>query len=333
LGLILGLGILVKTPGLFSFLLLPFILLIYLDRKKRKQPIEKVFLHLGLSAVLGFCIYNLLHLSHDFVKLSPRNEDYYFPISRLWEMPFNPFIGHTLDIYDWFTKLLTWPILLLILISAYLILKNRNWTALVIFLWGSIPLLILMSLLKVFTARYILFSVVPFVFLAGWSLNTIYSMFSFKNKIALFTILIIILLIPAVNLDINLLVNPEKANLPHEERKGYLEDWTAGYGLKDISAYLSNEAAATKILVVTEGAFGTLPDGLQIYLKNNPKIEIWYGTSILDEDVYLTAKEKPTYFIVNKSHESFNRNLTLIKEYPKAKGFNYQDSMRLYKVE
>jgi len=140
-------------------------------------------------------------------------------------------------------------------------------------------------------------------------------------------------LIPAFSFDYHLMTDPLGAPLPREERHGYFEDWTAGYGLKEIAGILKSQAGNQRILVVTEGSFGTLPDGLDIYTKDDPNIEVWYSTSVLTSDVYVMSNLEPTYFVVNKSRLTFNRNLKLLKEYPRALGPGLpQDALELYQV-
>ena len=333
LGFTLGGGMLVKTTGIFSFVTLPIAILSVKFRKVGIKGVLRTIAGLSVGSGVGFGIYNLLRFSPDFVNLSSRNQDYYFPFARLLETPLDPFIGHARDLADWLPKLITWPILILTAISVILIVCRRNLVSLVIFLWGLTPLLVMMLLLKTFTARYILFCVVPMIFLAGWVIDTLYSLLPFKRKAVPLVVMIILLLIPAFSFDYYLMTNPREAPLPREERHGYFEDWTAGYGLKEIAGILKEQAGSQKILVVTEGSFGTLPDGLDIFLKNDPNIEIWYSTSILDSDVYAAAYFEPTYFVVDKSRLAFNKNLTLLNEYPRAlePGLT-QDALILYRV-
>ena len=282
---------------------------------------------------MGLGIYSLLRISPYFSNLSSRNQDYYFPVRRLLETPFNPFLGHLRDLADWLPKMLTWPVVVLIIVSIGLIIYKKNMRSFVILLWGLIPMMAMMLLLKTFTARYILFCIVPMVFLAGWTADFLYNVLPLKHKRVPLLAVIILLLIPAFSFDYYLMTSPQKAPLPREERHGYFEDWTAGYGLKEIAVYLESQAENGKIVVVTEGSFGTLPDGLDIYTKDDPNIEIWYSTSVLTSDVYVIAQLMPTFFIVNKSRMTFNKNLKLVKEYPRALGPGLpQDALLFYQV-
>lgn len=333
LGLILGTGIWVKTPGIFSFLTLPIALLAYdYSLFQIKDFFQKIFTLL-LSAAIGLGLYNILRVSHHFQNLSERNEDYHFPISRIFSTPFDPLSGHVISLTDWLPKFFTWPILLLILASIPLIIYKRNRIALIIFLWGLLPLVPLVLLLKVFTVRYILFGMYPFLILASWALVTIFDKTRIRKNNLYLSIILFIILIPSLVFDYFLTTDPTKAPLPQSERKTYLEEWTAGYGLKEIADYLIEESKKQNILVVTDGFFGTLPDGLQIYLQDNKNISIWYLSAVLVPDIY-ESSGIPKFFVVHNNHAIDHPNLELVHSYPRAVKFNGEvESVLLYRTK
>lgn len=330
LGLSLGASILTKTPGMFNFFLLP-LALIKADFKNKKK-LTKSILGLTLSAIIGLCLYNSLRISPYFKQLGKRNEYYHFPISRLWEKPLDPFIGNVKEGFAFLTKLMTWPVFLSFIFAIFLSLYKKKKENIIIFLWGTIPFIILTALLKTYTARYILPSVVPFVFLASWSFAEISEKIA-KNTKAVFGTLTTLVLIPAIIFDYQLITKPWKANLPEKEKNGYFEGWTAGYGIKEMANFLKEKAKDQKILVVTAGAFGTLPDGFEIYIGKNKNIEVWYSSSQIESYVYEKAKEKPVYFVIHKSNLVQNPNLNLIKEIPKPPWKETPtDSLLLYQI-
>ena len=93
-------------------------------------------------------------------------------------------------------------------------------------------------------------------------------------------------------------------------------------------------------MVGTEGSFGTLPDGLQIYLDKyhhsapqQNQIIVLGGKAVISDQLRKSAKERPTYFIANKSRFSrFYEGLELIRQYPKAPGDNLNDAILLFKI-
>lgn len=334
LGFILGGGILTKTPGFFnSISIFPAtLLLINWKSKSRQTFLIKFIALLIIASVISLVTYNLLRLGPGFVNLSSRNQDYIFSPFEVIKKPWDPFLPHVFDLANWLPKLLTPPILILSLTIAIWIISKKNKTALAILIWSFIPLIIQMFLIKSFTARYILFSIPPLLCLIGWSID---NFLVNSKKYMQFSVLVsILILVFTLNFDIRLLINPELVNLPKNERRGYLEDWTAGYGLRDIAAYLNDVSKSQFIVVGTEGSFGTLPDGLQIYFDKNINTVFLGGRATVSAQLKNTAREHPTFFVANKSRYSkYADGVVLLKEYPKAEGsMPVRDSMLLFEV-
>ncbi len=135
-------------------------------------------------------------------------------------------------------------------------------------------------------------------------------------------------------------MDPAKANLPREERIGYLEDWTAGYGFPEIADFLIRETQKGTVIVETEGSFGTLPDGLTIYLDKYfhtataNKIVVLGGKAIISDILRDAASSGSAYYVANRSRVRQNPgNTELIKEYPKASSLGaFQDAILVFKV-
>lgn len=341
LGFLLGGGLLTKTSGFANLYILPVALIAFdFSKEKRQNRLFKAVFYLVFSEVVAFFVYNLLRLGPGFENLASRNQDYIFPLSKLLINPLDPFIPHLKDVIDWFPKFFTVPVLIFILLGIIFTFTKRNKIALVVFFWMLGPLMAELLLLKTFTARYILSAVAPLLFLGGWGIAE--SVESLQPKIKWILVIFLLMLVPlSLKFDYLLISNPAKANLPQEERRGYLEDWTAGYGFSEIADYLINEAKKGTIYVGTEGNFGTLPDGLTIYLdnyfhnaKNNQKIVVLGGNSIISETIRNAALQSPAYFIANKSRVGVQPEDTeLIAEYRKTPGSNIpQDAILFYKV-
>jgi len=105
---------------------------------------------------------------------------------------------------------------------------------------------------------------------------------------------------------------------------GYLEEWTAGQGIKEIADFVKEIAKEKNVLIGTEGSFGTLPDGLQIYLEKVPRITVigvGYPITGIHSSLVNSLVDNDVYLVVNQSRlqippEAYG--LKLIKEYPKA---------------
>lgn len=342
LGYVFGGGLLTKTPGFFNVLVLPVTLLLF-DWKSPKRE-RKLLGLIGLWAItfiITFAIYNVLRLGPGFLSLSARNQDYIFSPLDILGRPLDPFLPHLNDIRDWFPKLLTWPVLLTIFGGSVFALLKRQKIALVILLWSLIPLVVQMALLKTFTARYLLFSIPPLLCLGGWFIDDVAVPFLRNKKLPASFIVPAVLLPLSLLFNISLLTNPARAPLPQEERHGYFEDWTAGYGFKEIAAYLMAEAQKGTVVVGTEGYFGTLPEGLQIYLDKysheaakSKQVIVIGGQATVSAEVRQAAQDHETFFVANRSRYVVSApGLQLISEYPKARSGNFaQDAILFFKV-
>ena len=128
--------------------------------------------------------------------------------------------------------------------------------------------------------------------------------------------------------DFQLVTNPQSVRLPRSERSGYLEEWTAGYGIKEVADFIKNEYmrnSSQKIVVGTEGYFGTLPDGLQAYLNDLRDITvIGVGLPISELPKSLVESRvagNTTYLVINSTRFLGNEEslgLKLIALYEKA---------------
>lgn len=340
LGFTLGGGILTKTPGMFNLLALPVSLISFDWKGKNRQTrLLKIFGLLLLALGIGFVMYNLLRLGPGFTSLSSRNQDYIFAPSELIGRPLDPFIPHFNDISDWLPKLLTIPILLLTILGIILSFIKREKYALTILFWSLVPLIVEMAFLKTFTARYILSSMIPLIILAGWAIYWLSEKIKF-SKFIVQSLIVLVILGFTLYTDFLLIYQIEKAPLPRSERSGYLEMWTAGYGFPEIAKFLINEASKKTIVVGTEGSFGTLPDGLMIYLDkythtSSPDHQILLspGNATISAGLRNASLTYPTYYVANKSRFEGDKDIMLIKEYLKIKGPKKpQDAIVFYQV-
>jgi hypothetical protein len=201
---------------------------------------------------------------------------------------------------------------------------RKYWKELLITLaFIFIPLVANSEYAKVYTARYMLF-VVPFIALiAGLTLE-------YKNKYLKYITTAFVILFIGHSMFINLqtLFAVEKISLPRSERSGYFEEWTAGYGLKEISVFLKEEhksSPSRKIVVGTEGYFGTLPDGLQMYMADTPQVlVIGVGLELYKVPTPLVESQKSgnkTYLVVNSERllgDPAKMGLEIVAAYPKS---------------
>jgi hypothetical protein len=257
------------------------------------------------------------------------------PISHAWTNTFDPLIPHLKDFFVWIFSMGPIAILPLVFLSIFVGYRKYLKEILVILAWLLVPVVVQAELGVTYTARYVYYTI-PFLFLLSGIV------FESKNKLVKISsyILVLAFVTQASIFNFYLLTKPEKANLPRGERSGYLEEWTAGQGIKEISLYLRNENSKNpgkQIVVGTEGFFGTLPDGLEIYVNDLPNI-IVKGVGVIVTETPETLKEavkagNKTYLVMNKSRYRGNpekEGLKLIASYPKALRLTDSDQYRSF---
>lgn len=309
-GFCLGFAWLTKSPALFFVLLIPTTWL-FADWNK-KHLLKTVLSLLGLYAVttiLGFAMYNLLRLGPNFHLIASRNLDYVYPMSHLFQSPLDPFRPHFDRVLEWIRILGPFYVLLFAIFSFVSKNVSNQKNRLIMLAWFLLPVLANSEFAKVLTARYILLSLPFLAVLAGsaFAENRFFSMKFLYAVLAVFAV---------HSLAINYLffTDIEAAPLPRSERSGYLEEWTAGTGIKQVADFIKDKHTANpdmQIVVGTEGYFGTLPDGLQIYLQGVPNVTV-IGTGLDFGEVpqSLVDSKKAgntTYFVANSSRLKFRK--------------------------
>ncbi|RJR23682.1 phospholipid carrier-dependent glycosyltransferase [Candidatus Microgenomates bacterium] len=319
-GILTGLGLLTKSPALFLLILLPFSLLAFSFKNKSLLSLIKLVGFWLVIYAFGFAIYNILRLGPEFHMIGIRNKDYVFSLAEIIKHPFNPLVGNLKSALSWYFILMTPPVFFSSILGLLISLKKKFREGLVLFLFFFAPLFGQSLIAKVYTARYILFTVPLLIVFASFFVSLLFQ--KTKNKV-LATFLLTALFIFPLYESLLLIIKPEKAWLPENERSGYLEQWTAGYGIKESANYLKKVAKEEKVLVGTEGYFGTLPDGLLIYLEKVPNITVVgvdFPVRSIPEKLEDGKKDNRVFLMVNDSRfEGPEDNLRLVAKYPKPK--------------
>ncbi len=314
LGFILGGAVLTKFPGWY-FLALQPVLLLTLRHKPSARYLFKLAGAWIVAGIIAFGFYNILRLGPNFNMLNSRNQDYVFGLGEILHHPLNPFQGNALNTISWLINLITLPGIVILLTSVS---DRRRRLILTLLAWVALPLLFQASIAKVYTSRYFVF-VVPA--LAVWLALSLQSLMSKSQVVA--SLLLIWLVVAILNYDQKLIFDIAHAPMPQNMAHGYLQEWTAGWGQKEIADYLKIHNQKS-VVIGTEGYFGTLPDGLQIYTEDVPHLTvIGVGQPIgnIPDSLANSLKQNDVYLVVNQSRNLLKPSdlarLELIAQYPK----------------
>lgn len=319
-GMALGGAWLTKSPGQLFFLLLPTVFLSNrsnLTNLTDKTYLVKLFASFVIAWVVGFGLYNILRLGPNFHLIGARNLDYVYSLSEVIKHPTQPLFTNLAAAFQWLLVLLPWPVFLAAAFGLVMTFLSVPLTGLLLALWGIAPIVFQAAIGKVFTARYILFSIPTILLLAAYGISRI----GMRSK-AVRLAAVLFLAVPILWTSGLLVIAPERAPLPRNERHGYLEEWTSGVGLREIAEYLKARPGNTQILVGTEGFFGTTPDGLQIYLEGRKNIRVVGLAFPINEvpgSLKSALKDNEVYLVVNKSRfaisDPASEGLTLVASY------------------
>lgn len=328
LGIVIGLALLVKSSALFFLLLTPVAYIFSVNSKKliSKSSLKPLLLFI-LTATLALAIYNIQRLSPWMHMIGQKNAFFTVPYSQILSEP-KRITNNLQDIVRWHNLYTTIPLAFLSVLGLYQLFKRNKQTFLILSAWTFSSLVGTALVARLYAPRYIAF-ITPFVLLsAAYALHNIKKK---HQKPALWLSLayptyLIFLLISSPN------------SYPFAKvDEGYINGWSAGYGVKEVSDYLVERANSTdsKVTLYTEGTFGILPHGVELYVdgrtSNLEIIGIWPLN--LEEIPPYYVKDRAvtneTYFILNNTEFATPPPLLeLIGKYEKA----FDTSMRFYKV-
>jgi len=338
LGFILGLSWLTKSPAIY-FIVLSILTFIILNLRSIIHSRRSILILPVISSIIAFLIYNILRLGPQFHMIVLRNKDYIWTISEILKHPLDPLKPHLLNTLSLYNQYLSWPLLIFAFVGLILFFKKNwkleigNWKFIILGAWWLLPLIANAALAKVFTARYILFTLPPLIILISIGfLNFLTKIKSNFLKIILITSVFIL----NINFIYKISINPFNQKLISSERN-YLVEWTSGWGIKESADFLKGRSLNANVIVGTEGAFGTLPDGLQIYARNVPHLTIigvGLGfTKLPDSLINARNYGDEVYLLINKSRLKLDttelNQLELIKYFIKPDN----DQLLLYKFK
>jgi 4-amino-4-deoxy-L-arabinose transferase-like glycosyltransferase len=329
-------GLLTKQTAYYSFLLVGLVYLTkQLAKKNRKIINKKKLFYFIFALFLGLACFNfIIRLAPNSHLLSARTYDYVLGKREWLSDPFQLFWGNLKGISGWVGSYQTISWLVLLLTLPWLV-RKKAYKLVVIFAGFLLPILGSAFIGRIIFPRYFVI-VQPYLNIVfGLAFYYLWQKVRGKKKY-----LLLLLFVQPVFFCILLIANPAQAPLIQREQDQYLTTWASGYGIKEVADYLKENYPEQEVQVFTEGYFGTLPDGILVYLDNYPHIAvngIGHPVYELPEYVLQSVESKPTFLAVNSSRLSLpdeqRSRLELIKEYPKPEFDFWQESLLFYAIK
>lgn len=333
LGMTLGMGMLNKTSAFLSLYMLPATLVLF--DWKGKHLMRRLVTWAGLAvlaAVLSQVFYSVLRLSPFFYIVTQKDALFVYPFREWIGHPFRFFIGNIHGMWDWFVGYLGWPVVLSAA-AAFVLVRGRVWEKLLLVGWWLAPFTALALFGRVLYPRFIFFMTMPVMILAASTISSIFDDRRLTKGVAV--ALATLILFPNVYLSYRVLADIRTAPIPHSDSQQYVNSWAAGWGVREIVAYLANEAAKGKVTVYTEGTFGLMPYALEIYLADNRNMEIigvWPLPKDVPQDVIAKTADHPVYLLMYQGQyrpEGWRVGDPILSF---GQGMNDQSRLRLYRV-
>lgn len=297
LSFVIGGAMLTKTNGFFSAAFLPFTLLLF--DWKRKERIKKLLewgVYAFISFVVAYVYYSILRLSPFFHIIGEKNGTFVYSIEEWLTHPFLGFVGNIESMLLWLVTYVTIPIVVLIVISFFI--ERKYWKEKVmLFLLFFVPFVYLALVAKVLYPRYIFPMTLSLLPLAA--LTLVVCMNKIK-RIWFFVLFLLVILLLSLRADYLILTDFARAPLPQSDINQYNNDWPSGKGIKEAVTFFQQEARKGPIYIATEGTFGLLPYGFELYLVNNKNVTIkgiWPLGDTPSKELLEISKKMPTYIV------------------------------------
>lgn len=329
-GLVYGAALWIKLPALF-FIPVVLLLFIFLSWGENKKSSINI-IQFGVAGLLGVGIFLMLRWSPVFPSLFTRGNDFTFSVSEILSGQLSHITRNLFFISNSLTIYASYGLFALLVVQAYFEIKNSKGTffdrktVISLLLLGLIFLLPFLLLGRVIASRYFLPVMIFLIPAAALSIENLWQ--SGKKKVVI--VLVSLMLIQLLYFDLKLLFDVENTPFTADDTTQYLTEWSAGFGNKEVRDLIRREAADTKILVATEGYFGTLPDGLLMYFDGSKEISeerleirgIGQPVREIPDEVLKDAQFIDTYLMVNEHRLLLNSPdcCSLVAAYPRPHG-------------
>lgn len=328
LGMATGSALLVKSSAMFYLLLIPaaYVLVAKWKSLSSKSTLQFMILVL-ISWVIAGVMYNVQRLSPWMHMIGEKNSFFVVSYSQIFADP-GRLWNNFLDIWRWQSAYTTWPVILAAVYGVYLLFRSSPRYALLLLAWFFVPVFGTVGIARLFAPRYIVFAVPYLLIFAAYALASIRS-----NVLARYGVLALLLL--PLSLITRLHLDP--IHFPYTSvDEGYVNGWSAGNGTKQIADWAVDRVQSVgPVTIYTEGTFGILPHGLELYADGRVDGLTIIGLYPINEippvrTVEAAGKNRETYLLLNNTQTTSELDgLELISEYPKR---DPAHSMRLYRV-
>jgi 4-amino-4-deoxy-L-arabinose transferase-like glycosyltransferase len=313
-GLFFGLALLTKLPAILFIPAFP--LFSFLTKPKNATELFKRWSFISLSVVLGLGMFVLLKIHPAFGQLFSRGGDFLHPWQYIFLHGGWMSTVHNIPSYlRYATQYLTLPVLVLIGFGLFAPDPKRRQQMHVLF-WSGLAFaapIVLMG--KVVYPRYFMPISIFATVITALAIETIVINYVqkpgllWKKSLAALATALLLSNIAGQSITFMAAAVTDPAALPfvRVDREQYLGEWSSGHGITQTVELIKQQSQHGTIAVATEGSFGTLPDGILMYLHRSDVHNIYvegigYPVKGIPEKFSTRAKDFQTVWLVVNSH-------------------------------
>lgn len=309
-GMMFGLAMLTKLPAI---LFVPVLgLSVLLADKLNFEKWLVASLKVGLSVLIGLLIFLLLKLHPAFGQLFARGSDFLYPFAEVLNGAWKETIISIPNYFRYFIDYLTLPIMTLVIASLFSPIRKKD-HHLLLFL-GLLFLSPIMLMGKVVYPRYLMTASIFFTLSGVLAFEHFYDHLNrHKSDIKKYIGILVLVILFANSVAASgvyiyqSIFDSDVTPFVSADKEQYLYKWSSGHGIKEAVMEIKEMAKNEKIAVATEGYFGTLPDGILMYLHGEDVSNIYV------EGVGYPVNEIPQKFI-DRANE-FDRTLLVVNSH------------------
>ncbi|MEO6509102.1 MAG: glycosyltransferase family 39 protein [Patescibacteria group bacterium] len=316
-GIVAGIGLLAKSSVRIFLGLSAFAPVLFFEKSFKKFIPNTInyFVLFVTSAVTALVIYNVQRLSPYMHIVAEKNKTFVMTFSDFFQTPFKYFFRNLELIPHYVLQESAFVLPLLGLIGLILLIKNKPRLGIYFALWIIIPFFVVCFLSIVLYPRYIIF------FSTLLLVTSAYLLSIQKNKAVLMG-LVAIFFVSVAYFDYTILFAPKQIPLVPIDRSQYLEEWPAGWGIKEIVQYSREKSKEKPVIIIAEGNFGMASDSLDSSLKrSDTNISIWGRWPVTEKDIEDASNQLKDHYVylVLSQQKSIptNWNTKLIQKFDK----------------
>jgi hypothetical protein len=275
LGAAMALGISTKVTGL-PLLALPLLVLVVMGGTRRAWVKPLALAYAVALALIAYPVWRFFSRpSGELSKLAGSGGD---------DSPVAATVSANLGLaLSWLWGYWTTGLVLLAAVGVVVALRTsalrRSGVLLILVAVG--PVALFASVARVWFPRYVLFSTVPLVILAALGFRALLDAIRRRSPVSawtgpvLTTVLLAVVLAPALRFDAALWTDPSRAPLPDVDRFQYVTGWPSGYGGRDSIAFLRARRAERPegLTLVTPGPSITA-SAVRLLWARDPAIDV-----------------------------------------------------------